>query len=163
MERSPLSRTTRLLTTLVALTLLAQHLARAQATPQSEQTVGRQQSQDGMANAGPHKAEFDSEHRPITAGGFVKSGPVIFMHVAKSAGLTSWYRTSGTPEKRLILEAKGAGVCLLDYDNDGWLDIYVTNNGKNRLYHNYHDGTFTDVAETAGVTVEVAADAWLLD
>ena len=34
-----------------------------------------------------------------------------------------------------------------------WPDIYVTNNGKNRLYHNNHDGTFTDVAEKAGVTV----------
>jgi len=40
-----------------------------------------------------------------------------------------------------------------DYDNDGWPDLYVTNYGKNRLYHNNHDGTFTDVGETAGVTV----------
>jgi enediyne biosynthesis protein E4 len=38
-----------------------------------------------------------------------------------------------------------------DYDNDGWPDLYVTNYGKNRLYHNNHDGTFTDVAEKAGV------------
>ncbi|HUL16905.1 MAG TPA: CRTAC1 family protein, partial [Terriglobales bacterium] len=38
-----------------------------------------------------------------------------------------------------------------DYDNDGWPDIYVSNFGKNRLYHNNHDGTFTDVAEKAGV------------
>jgi hypothetical protein len=38
-----------------------------------------------------------------------------------------------------------------DYDNDGWPDLYVTNFGKNRLYHNNHDGTFTDVAEKAGV------------
>ena len=36
-----------------------------------------------------------------------------------------------------------------DYDNDGWPDIYVANFGKNRLYHNNHDGTFTDVAEKA--------------
>ena len=40
-----------------------------------------------------------------------------------------------------------------DYDNDGWPDIYVANFGKNRLYHNNHDGTFTDVAEKAGVTL----------
>ncbi|MGA9673534.1 MAG: CRTAC1 family protein [Terracidiphilus sp.] len=121
-----------------------------------------------MANAGPHKAEFDNEHRPITAGGFVRTGPVIFMDVAKSAGLTSWYRTSGTPEKRLILEAKGAGVCLLDYDNDGWLDIYLVNGstydalaGKtasphSALFHNNHDGTFTEVTQKAGV----ANDRW---
>jgi hypothetical protein len=40
-----------------------------------------------------------------------------------------------------------------DYDNDGWPDIYVGNYGKNRLYHNNHDGTFTDVAEKAGVAL----------
>jgi hypothetical protein len=40
-----------------------------------------------------------------------------------------------------------------DYDNDGWPDLYVSNYGKNRLYHNNHDGTFTDVAEKAGVTL----------
>ena len=39
------------------------------------------------------------------------------------------------------------------FDNDGWPDIYVTNFGKNRLYHNNHDGTFTDVAEKAGVAL----------
>ncbi len=43
------------------------------------------------------------------------------------AGLTQWHHQAGTPEKRLILEAKGPGVCLLDYDNDGWLDIYLVN------------------------------------
>jgi hypothetical protein len=163
-----LSYTSGLLTTLVALTLLAQHAAWAQATPQSEQKPGMQSSQDGMANAGPHKAEFDSEHRPITAGGFVKTGPVIFQDVAQAAGLTSWHHTAGTPAKRLILEAKGPGVCLFDYDNDGWLDIYLVNgstykalDGKEAppqaaLFHNNHDGTFTNVTKTAGV----ANDRW---
>ena len=50
-------------------------------------------------------------------------------------------------------ERWGFGVAVGDYDNDGWPDIYVTNFGKNRLYHNNHDGTFTDVAEKAGVTL----------
>lgn len=45
------------------------------------------------------------------------------------------------------------GVAIGDYDNDGWPDIFVSNYGKNRLYHNNHNGTFTDVAEKAGVTV----------
>jgi hypothetical protein len=120
-------------------------------------------AQSGMANAGPQKAEFDSQHRPITAGGFVKSGTIVFQDVAKAAGLTSWRHTAGTAEKRLILEEKGPGVCLLDYDNDGWLDIYLVN-GSNydaldgkaappraALFHNNHDGTFTDVTEKAGV------------
>lgn len=128
---------------------------------------GQQMSQSGgMANAGPHEAQFDAQHRPITAGGFVKSGPVIFQDVAKTAGLTNWHHQAGTPEKRLILEAKGPGVCLLDYDNDGWLDIFLVNGstydaliGKAApphaaLFHNNRDGTFTEVTEKAGVTNE---------
>jgi hypothetical protein len=47
----------------------------------------------------------------------------------------------------------GFGVAVGDYDNDGWPDLYVTNFGKNRLYHNNHDGTFTDVAGKAGVAL----------
>ena len=45
----------------------------------------------------------------------------------------------------------GVGVCCGDYDNDGWVDLYVTNFGANCLYHNNHDGTFTDVAHQSGV------------
>jgi hypothetical protein len=122
----------------------------------------------GMANAGPHEAQFDSQHRPITAGGFVKSGPIIFQDVTAAAGLAGWHHKAGTSEKRLIVEAKGPGVCLLDYDNDGWLDIYLVNGstydalaGKATsphaaLFHNNHDGTFTEVTDKAGV----ANDRW---
>ena len=121
-----------------------------------------------MANAGPQAAQFDSLKRPITAGGFVKSGPIVFQNTAGPAGLTRWHHIAGTPEKRLILEAKGPGVCLLDYDNDGWLDIYLVNGStydalagkaaspQAALFHNNHDGTFTDVTEKAGV----ANDRW---
>jgi enediyne biosynthesis protein E4 len=134
----------------------------SQAMPQS----GISPSQGGMTNAGPQKAEFDSLHRPITAGGFVKTGPIIFQDVARQAGIANWRHTAGTPEKRLILEAKGPGVCLLDSDNDGWLDIYLVNGsnydalaGKTpaphaALFHNNHDGTFTDITEKAGVANE---------
>src|ERR1700739_2534033 len=45
----------------------------------------------------------------------------------------------------------GMGVAVGDYDNDGYPDIYVTNYGKNTLYHNNGDGTFTDVTAKAGV------------
>jgi len=70
----------------------------------------------------------------------------------------------GTPDKKYILDADGSGVALIDYDNDGWLDIYLVNgstfdalDGKQKpphaaLFRNNHDGTFTDVAEKAGVT-----------
>jgi hypothetical protein len=120
--------------------------------------------QSGQASGAAQKAQFDAEHRPITAGGFVSIGPVVFRDVAAQAGLTQWHNTTGTPEKRFIVEAKGSGVCLLDYNNDGWLDIYLVSGstfnartGKTTpphaaLFRNNHDGTFTDVAEEAGVT-----------
>ncbi len=121
-----------------------------------------------MTNAGPKAAVFDSQHRPITAGGFVKTGPVVFVDATEKAGLSKWRNVTGTPEKRVIVEAKGSGVCLLDYDNDGWLDIYLVNGstpdaltGKApsphaALFHNNHDGTFSDVTASAGV----ANDRW---
>ena len=137
-------------------------------TPPKTNPAAMPQSAGGMATAGPQKAEFDSQHRPITAGGFVKTGPIIFQDVAAAAGLATWRHKSGTPEKQFILEAKGPGVCLLDYDNDGWLDIYLVNGstyeaqaGKAApphaaLFHNNHDGTFTEVTQAAGV----ANDRW---
>jgi hypothetical protein len=135
------------------------------ATAQGQEAAGGAQHV-GIASGEQHQAVFDAKHRPITAGGFVKSGPVVFEDIAKAAGLTSWHHTSGTPDKPYIVEAKGPGVCLLDYDNDGWLDIYLVNgstldamNGKEAapkaaLFHNNHDGTFTDVTEKAGVSNE---------
>ncbi len=119
----------------------------------------------GGSNTGaPHAAVLDAEHRPITAGGFTKTGPVLFEDIAHQAGLTTWKHVMGTPEKQFIIETNGSGVGLLDYDNDGWLDIYLVNGStydamsgkatppKAALFHNNHDGTFTNVAEQAGVT-----------
>jgi hypothetical protein len=117
----------------------------------------------GVNTGGAHEAVLDAQHRPITAGGFVKSGPVIFQDIAVQAGLAAWTHHMGSPEKNFILETVGSGVALLDYDNDGWLDIYLVNgstvdavSGKATpphaaLFHNNHDGTFTDVAAKAGV------------
>jgi hypothetical protein len=118
----------------------------------------------GVAGGLGAKPVFDAENRPITAGGFVDSGPVIFKDVAKEAGLSGWVHKMGVPEKNFIVETNGSGVALIDYDNDGWLDIYLVNgstfdalDGKEppphaALFHNNHDGTFTDVAAKAGVT-----------
>jgi hypothetical protein len=111
---------------------------------------------------------YDAQRRPITAGGFVDSGPVIFEDITKKAGLSGWTHKMGVPEKNFIVETNGSGVCLIDYDNDGWPDIYLVNgatfdslDGKEEsphaaLFHNNHDGTFTDVTEKAGV----ANDRW---
>jgi enediyne biosynthesis protein E4 len=123
-----------------------------------------QPGQGGAATHGTFAPVLDSEKRPITKGGFVKGGPVIFMDVAEKAGLTSWHNTMGSPQKNYILETNGSGVALLDYDNDGWVDIYLVNGStleafdgkapapRAALFHNNHDGTFTNVADKAGVT-----------
>lgn len=69
---------------------------------------------------------------------------------------------SAAPEARYIIESMSGGVLLLDYDRDGWLDIYFTNaptvenaikgqKARSALYRNNHDGTFTDVTDKAGV------------
>ena len=121
-----------------------------------------------MTSAGPQAPVFDNQHRPITAGGFVKTGTVVFNNTAEHAGLSKWRNVTGNPEKQVIIEAKGSGVCLLDFDDDGWLDLYLVNGstmdamaGKApsphaALFHNNHDGTFTDVTASAGV----ANDRW---
>jgi hypothetical protein len=122
------------------------------------------QTQGAVSTGGAHAAVLDTEKRPITAGGFVESGPVVFQEAAGKAGLTKWKHVMGTNETRFILETVGSGVAIIDYDNDGWPDIYLVNGstydamaGKATpphaaLFHNNHDGTFTDVAEKAGVT-----------
>jgi enediyne biosynthesis protein E4 len=143
-------------------TVPGSHAADSQSAKPQE---GGQPLATGGANTGgAHPAVLDSEHRPITAGGFVKDGPIIFQDIAQKAGLTVWTHVMGTPEKKFIIETNGSGVGLIDYDNDGWLDIYLVNgstydamSGKTApphaaLFHNNHDGTFTDVAAKAGVT-----------
>src|SRR5438270_5741481 len=87
---------------------------------------------------------------------------IRFENIASKAGVNFITRNSPTPNKNQI-ETMVAGVGLLDYDGDGWLDIYLVNGAAipslqkespaywNRLYHNNHDGTFTDVTEKAGV------------
>ena len=120
----------------------------------------------GVATGGAHSAIKDSHNRPITAGGFVDGAPVVFADITKLAGLDKFLHRSGSPDNKTILETMGSGVALLDYDNDGWLDIYLLNGstvgalkGKEAppramLLHNNHDGTFTDVTEKAGVANE---------
>ena len=73
-----------------------------------------------------------------------------------------WKHTAGHSAQKYLPETTGAGCAFLDYDNDGWMDIYLVNSGKcdfydpspslrNALYRNNRDGSFTDVTEKAGV------------
>jgi len=91
------------------------------------------------------------------------SGPVIFTDITDSAGLSQARNYSGSPDnKQYLLEEMGAGVALFDYDNDGWLDIFLVNGTSldaakrdlkptSYLFHNNRDGTFTDVTGKAGL------------
>jgi hypothetical protein len=127
---------------------------------------GDSAAQSGMSTGVAHAPVKDALSRPITAGGFVDGAPVVFVDISHAAGLDKFHHQSGTPEKSTILETPGSGVALIDYDNDGWLDIYLVNGstfpalkGKESppramLLHNNHDGTFTDVTEKAGVANE---------
>jgi hypothetical protein len=95
--------------------------------------------------------------------GTAPTPPAIrFENITAKSGVNFITRNSPTPNKNQI-ETMVAGVALLDYDGDGWLDIYLVNGAAipslqkespaywNRLYHNNHDGTFTDVTERAGL------------
>jgi enediyne biosynthesis protein E4 len=86
-----------------------------------------------------------------------------FENIASSkSGITFVHHNGHVPHYYYEPETTGAGCAFLDYDNDGWMDIYLVNSGKcdfydpdpplsNALYHNNHDGTFTDVTDKAGV------------
>jgi enediyne biosynthesis protein E4 len=83
-----------------------------------------------------------------------------FTDVAAAAGLTAPTIYGGIDRKDYIVETMGCGCAFFDYDNDGWLDVFVlcgTRFGEppkgatNRLYHNNRDGTFTDITERAGL------------
>ena len=83
--------------------------------------------------------------------------------VAREAHLDFLQVCGGDTSKKYILETTGSGVAFIDYDNDGWLDIFLVNGSSfelsasqdqptNKLFHNNRDGTFTDVTTKAGLT-----------
>ena len=90
--------------------------------------------------------------------------PALFTDITAAAGLSKALSVSGSPvDKQFLLEEMGGGVALFDYDNDGWLDIFLVNGTSfdpavqaqrptSYLFHNNRDGTFADVTRQAGLT-----------
>lgn len=88
--------------------------------------------------------------------------PVTFVEIPPSKSGITWVHDNGRSDARHLPETCGGGGLFFDFDNDGWLDVYLVNSGpsdfyspktpiRNALYRNNHDGTFTDVTEKAGV------------
>jgi hypothetical protein len=111
---------------------------------------GVMDSRAQMAAASPQKAP--PETYPVAN----------FVDLADKAGLTAINVFGGEQTKKYIIETTGTGVAIFDYDNDGWPDIFVVNGTtlegfpqkeapSNHLYHNNHDGTFTDATAKAGL------------
>jgi len=86
----------------------------------------------------------------------------LFREAASTSCGIEWVHENAMSDNRYLPETLGPGCAFLDFDNDGWMDIYLVNSGpcdfwtpakpvRNALYKNNRDGTFTDVTEKAGV------------
>src|ERR1035437_3181029 len=86
----------------------------------------------------------------------------FFEEIPPAASGISWKHVAGLSSEMYLPETIGPGCAFLDYDNDGWMDIYLVNSGpcdfytpsaplRNALYHNNRNGTFRDVTRKAGV------------
>jgi enediyne biosynthesis protein E4 len=86
----------------------------------------------------------------------------LFAEIPASASGISWVHDNAISAQRYLPETLGPGCAFIDFDNDGWMDLYLVNSGpcdfwkpakpiRNALYKNNRDGTFTDVTEKAGV------------
>src|SRR5918995_5828604 len=92
----------------------------------------------------------------------VRGAPPVFEEIPSTVSGITWVHENAMSPERYLPETMGPGVAFLDYDNDGWMDVYLVNSGpsdfykpdkplRNALYRNNRDGTFTDVTEKAGV------------
>jgi len=109
------------------------------------------------------RSQADQEADPSKNPGPQSSDPgVSFLNVARESGLNAKTIFGGEHKNKYLLETTGCGVAFYDYDNDGWLDIFLVNGTRlegfpagaeptSHLFRNNRDGTFTDVTAKAGV------------
>jgi enediyne biosynthesis protein E4 len=112
----------------------------------------------GSASAAFSRTAFGSS-RPVD--GSSTAAGAVFQQIPATASGISWVHVNGRSTDMYLPETVGAGCAFFDYDNDGWMDIYLVNSGncdfyqpdplRNALYKNNRDGTFTDVTRKAGV------------
>jgi hypothetical protein len=92
----------------------------------------------------------------------LQATPPLFEEIPASASRITWVHENAMSPDRHLPETMGPGVAFFDFDNDGWMDVFLVNSGRadfyepkaplrNALYRNNRDGTFTDVTEKAGV------------
>jgi len=106
-----------------------------------------------------------AKYAPVAAQPNAPDAPSLtFRDITQQAGIRFTHNT-GAFGKKYLPETMGPGVAFIDYDNDGWPDIFLVNgmdwpghvqkHGTPKLYHNNHDGTFTDVTQKAGLGIEM--------
>jgi hypothetical protein len=111
----------------------------------------------------PTRSQASGSHEPPPSASSDDSDSAVYpqlVDITASTGIHFDHNSS--PEQKFIVESMSGGVALIDYDRDGWPDIYFTNaqtvemaqrgeKARSALFHNNHDGTFTDVTDKAGV------------
>lgn len=116
----------------------------------------------GIAGAGSARLWGGRPFLYAFEGGQASPGPAAFEEILPTQSGITWVHKDGRSPEFYLPETLGGGGGFIDYDNDGWMDLYFVNSGKcdfydphpplrNALYHNNRDGTFTDVTEKAGV------------
>ena len=120
--------------------------------------LGLAQAPPSTTSASPQQ-QSSAKPQPDQPAGPTQNYPEL-VDITASTGIHFEHLSS--PEQKFIVESMSAGVALIDYDRDGWPDIYFTNaqtvetalkgkKSRSALFHNNHDGTFTDVTDKAGV------------
>ena len=130
-----------------------------------------QQQQETKPKIGPIERSYDAKPAPPPPGpkSPIEGTPlgVSFVDVVKGSGLDIETIYGGVGKNKYLLETTGCGLAFYDYDNDGWLDVFLVNGwrlegfakGKEphcHLFKNNRDGTFTDVTKGSGLDIRLS-------